>query len=153
VTAVFGLEVEPKEANQQALRAAKQVARRVRVLGKRLTRELGWAADCVIHLHTGAAGVGETGDDATRTLAAVGNTIDTARHVAAQHGDAEIARILVSEAVLTAAALDTRAIEWREIALPDDARLRVAAIDRAAPLLEAQTANAGREHEASVLMT
>ena len=152
VTAVFGLEVEPKEANRQALRAAKQVARRVRTLGKRLTQELGWAADCVIHLHTGAAGVGETGDDATRTLAAVGNTIDIARHVAAQHGDAEIARIVVSEAVLAAAALDTRAVKWREIALPNDARLRVASIDRAAPLLEAQIANAGHEHDAPVLM-
>ena len=103
VTALFGLEVEAKEANQQALRAATQVDRRFHALGNRLAQELRWAADCVIHLHTGPAGVGETGDNVTRTLASVGNTIDVARQLAAQHDDAEDARIVVSEALMIAA--------------------------------------------------
>jgi adenylate cyclase len=142
VTALFGLEVGAKEANRQALTAAAQVERRLHALGDRLKQELGWAADFVIHLHTGPAGVGETGDNATRTLAAVGNTIDVARQLAAQHDDGEIARIVLSEAVMIVAGLDTRAANWREIVLPNDARLRVTTIDRAAALLGAKAAMA-----------
>src|SRR5438093_10005791 len=43
VTALFGLEVGAKEANQQALSAAAQVHRRLHALGDRLAQELGWA--------------------------------------------------------------------------------------------------------------
>jgi adenylate cyclase len=153
VTALFGLEVGAKEANRQALTAAAEVDRRLHALGDRLKRELGWAADFVIHLHTGSAGVGETGDNATRTLAAVGNTIDVARQLAAQHDDGEIARIIVSEAVMIAAGLDTRAPNWREIVLPNDARLRVTSIDRAAALLGAKAAMTKYERDVSVLPT
>ena len=128
VTAVFGLEVGAKEANRQALTAAAQVDRRLRALGDRLKQELGWAADFVIHLHTGSAGVGETGDSATRTLAAVGNTIDVARQLAAQPDAGEIARIVVSEAVMTAAGLGKRTANWHEIVLQNDARLKVTSI-------------------------
>ena len=129
VTAVFGLEVAAKEANRQALTAAAQVDRRLHTLGDRLRQELGWTADHFIHLHTGPAGVGETGDNATRTLAAVGNTIDVARQLAAKHDDGESARIVLSEAVMIAAGLDTRAANWREIVLPNNARLKVTSID------------------------
>ena len=128
VTAVFGLEVGAKEANRRALTAAAQVERRLHALGERLVKELGWAADFVIHLHTGPAGVGETGDDSTRTLAAVGNTIDVARQFAAQHDDRGIARIALSEAVMIGAGLDTRTANWHEIVLQNDARLKVTSI-------------------------
>jgi adenylate cyclase len=128
VTAVFGLEAGAKEANRQALAAAAQVDRRLRALGNRLKKELGWEADFVIHLHTGPAGVGETGDNTTRTLAAVGGTIDVARQLGAQHEHAGIARVVVSEPVMTAAGLDTRAASWREIVLADDMRLNVTSI-------------------------
>ena len=129
VTGLFGLEVGAKKANQQALTAAMQVDRRLHVLGHSLAQELGWAGDFVIHLHTGSAGVGETGDNATRTLVAVGNAIDVARQFAAQHDDREIARIVLSEAVIIAAGLDPRAANWHEIVLPNDTRMRVTAID------------------------
>jgi adenylate cyclase len=128
VTAVFGLDVGAKEGNRQALTAAAQVERRLHALGDRLKQELGWAADFVIHLHTGSAGVGETGDNATRTLAAVGHTVDVARQFAAQHDDGEIARIVLSEAVMISAGLDTRAANWHEIVLANDARLKVTSI-------------------------
>ena len=129
VTALFGLEVGSKEANRQALMAAAEVDRRLRALGDRLAKELGWAADFVIHLHTGPAGVGETGDYAARALAAVGNAIDVVRQLAAQHKHGEMARIVVSEAVMIAAGRDRDAANWREIVLPDDARLKVTSID------------------------
>jgi adenylate cyclase len=128
VTAIFGLEVAAKEANRQAVTAAERIERRLRALGDRLARELGWTADFVIHLHTGPAGVGETGDSATRTLAAVGSTIDVARQLAARHDRAAIGRIVVSESVMIAAGLDTSAATWREIVLEDHARLKVSSI-------------------------
>ena len=129
VTALFGLEVGSKEANRQALMAAAEVDRRLRALGDRLAKELGWAADFVIHLHTGPAGVGETGDYAARALAAVGNAIDVVRQLAAQHKHGEMARIVVSEAVMIAAGRDRDAANWREIVLPNDVRLKVTSID------------------------
>jgi adenylate cyclase len=143
VTAVFGLEVGAKEANRQALTAAERVERRLDALGNRLARELGWAADFVIYLHTGPAGVGETGDNATRTLAAVGNAIDVARQLAAHHDNAAIARIVLSEAVMTVAGLDTRAANWREIVLPNDARLKVTSIASTKALLGSTAVIAG----------
>jgi adenylate cyclase len=143
VTAVFGLEVGAKEANLQALTAAAKVDRRLRALGGRLAQELGWAADFVIHLHTGSAGVGETGDDATRTLAAVGNTIDVARQLAARYDNGQIARIVLSEAVMIAAGLHARAASWRDTVLPNNVRLKVTSIDSETALFGAKAVVAG----------
>jgi hypothetical protein len=140
---VFGLEVGAEEANQRALAAATRVRQRLRALGDRFAHELGWAADFVIHLHTGPAGVGETGDNAVRTLAVVGNTVDVARQLAAQHENGQIARIVLSEAVMIAAGLNTRAANWREIVLTSNARLKVASTDSARVLPEAEPLVAG----------
>ena len=143
VMAVFGLEIASKEANKQAIAAAARVERRLQALGDRLARDLGWAADFLIHLHTGVAGVGETGDNATRNLAVVGNAIDVARQLAAQHNDGERGRIVLSEAVTIAAEVDTRAANWCEISLPNDARLKVLSIARATKRLRANPVMAG----------
>jgi adenylate cyclase len=143
LTALFGLEVGAKEANRQALKAARQVDRRLRALGNRLQRELGWAANFAIHLHTGPAGVGETGDYVAHTLAAVGNTMDVARQLAAQHNDGEIAGIVLSQAVMLAAGLDTRATAWREIVLASGASLKVTSLDGPTVPLEAESFFAG----------
>ena len=85
-------------------------------------------------LCAGSVDVGETGDYATRTLAAVGNTIDVARHLVAQHSYGEIAQIVVSEAVMIVAGLDTRVASMRDIVLPSSERLQVIPIDGAAAL-------------------
>jgi adenylate cyclase len=143
VTAVFGLEVGAGEANRRALAAATKVRRRLQALGDRLVHELGWAADFVIHLHTGPAGVGETGDKAVRTLAAVGNTVDVARQLAAQHENEQIARIVLSEAVMIAAGLDMRVANWREIVLTSNARLKITSTDSARLLPEVEPVVAG----------
>ena len=104
-------------------------------MGHRLAQELGWAAEFVIHLHTGSAGVSEIGDNAMRTPVAVGNTIDVARQLAAQRDDGDLARIVLSAAVMIAAGLDTRTATWREIVLPKDVPLKVTSMDSAtAPL-------------------
>jgi len=149
VIAVFGLAVGAGEANRQALRAAAQIDRRLQALGDRLEREFGWVAQFVIHLHTGSAGVGETGDAATRTLAAVGSAIDDARQLA-QRDDGGSARVVVSEAVMITAGFDTRAATWREIALAHDTRLKVATIDDASTLRHAT--GAGRPTSDDLLL-
>jgi adenylate cyclase len=138
VMALFGLEVGSKEANRQALSAAAHVDRRLHALCDRLARELGCMADFVIHLHTGSAGVGETGDHAIRTLTAVGNTIDVVQQLAAQPHDGKIARIVLSEAVMITAGLDVRAEQWREIVLANDARVKVTSVDSATALIGAK---------------
>jgi adenylate cyclase len=143
VMALFGLEVGPKEANRQALSAAAQVDRRLLALRDRLAQDLGWTADFVIYLHTGSAGVGETGDYAMRTLTAVGNTIDVARQLAARHHGGEISRAVLSKAVMIAAGLDTHSACWREIALPNDTRLQVTSIDGTTALLGRKAVAAG----------
>ena len=143
VMALFGLEGGPKEANRQALSAAAQVDRRLHALSDRLKQELGWTADFAIHLHTGSAAVAETGDYAMRILTAVGDTIDVARQLAAQHDDGKIARIVLSEAVMIAAGSDTRVANWDEILLANNARLKVTSIDGATALFGAKEAMAG----------
>ena len=129
VMALFGLEVGAKDASRQALSAAAHVDRRLHALRARLAQELGCAADFVIHLHTGSASVGETGDDAIRTLTAVGNTIDVVQELAAQPHDGRFARIVLSEAVMNTAGLDVPVANWREIVLANDARVKVTSID------------------------
>jgi adenylate cyclase len=135
VTAVFGLEVGAEEANRQALTAAAQIDRRLRALGDRLQQELGWAAEFIIHLHTGSAGVGETGDNAARSLVAVGNTIDVARQLAAQPDHGQMARIVISEPVMTAANVDTSAVTWRELVFPTGAQLKVTSMAGATAMI------------------
>jgi adenylate cyclase len=143
ITALFGLDVGTQEANRQALMAAAQIDQRLRSLSDRFSQELGWAADFVIHVHTGPAGVGESGDGATRTLAAVGNTVDAARHLAALRYDGGTARIVLSEAVAVAAAFDACGAHWREVEIPGDRSLKVTSIDATAALLGMQRAAVG----------
>jgi hypothetical protein len=78
-----------------------------------------------------------------RTLTAVGNTIDVARQLAARHHGGKIARAVLSKAVMIAACLDTRSANWREIALPNDARLHVTSIDGTTALLGSKAVAAG----------
>jgi adenylate cyclase len=151
VMALFGLEVEAREANRQALSAAARVQHRLHALGDRLALELGSAADFVIYLHTGSAGVGESGDHATRTLAAVGNTIDVARQLAAQRDNGDVERIVLSEAVMIAAGVDTRAATWREIVLPTGERFKVTWIDSVTAPLVAKSVMARKEQIASAI--
>jgi adenylate cyclase len=125
VMALFGLEVESIEANRQALAAAAEIDQRLSGLMSQLGDELGCAIGYAIHLHTGMAGVGETGDVATRTLTAVGSSIDDARQIAAASADDPLSRIVVTKAVVDAAHLDPESFVWRDVVLPGGARVAV----------------------------
>jgi len=128
VTAVFGFEVGAKEASLQALAAATEVDQRLSALNDRVKQEIGWATDFAIYLHTGLVAVGETGDNAARTLTVVGKAINVARQLAAKHDSLESTRIVLSEAVTVAAELDTHAAKWRDIVLLNDERLKITSI-------------------------
>ena len=125
VTAVFGLEVGRKRLTDKRLRQPHKSTGDCMPWVIDSTQELGWAADFVIHLHTGLAGVGETGDNATRHLAAVGNTIDVARQLAAQHNDGETWANRPLGSGDDCRGPRHAAANWREISLPNDARLKV----------------------------
>lgn len=136
---LFGLEVPPIEANRQALRAAADLDLRLDALHMQLLRDLGCATEHVIHLHTGMAAVGETGDHQTRTLTAAGSVIDVVRQLAeiekngatARDGGHSAGRIVVSRTVCVAAQRNMQDLAWCELTLPDSGRISVARLDSA----------------------
>ena len=141
VMLLFGLDVGPLEANRQALLAAEKLDLRLAALSVQLQGELGCEVRHVIHLHTGIAAVGETGDRLTRTLTAVGNVVDavqqlseTEKHGAPPHGwGHEAGRIVVSRTVWVAAQRNLQDLVWRELDLPDCGRISVARLSPVQP--------------------
>ena len=142
VMVLFGLDVVPFEANRQALHAAADLDLRLEALRTQLLRELGCATEHIIHLHTGMAAIGETGDRLTRTLTAAGSAIDVVRQLAErnEHGvmplearrePGRIVRIVVSRAVFVAAQRTMESLSWREMELPGGARIALARLDSA----------------------
>ena len=135
VMALFGLGVVPIEANRQALRAALELDRRLDALHALLQRDLGCETGHLIHLHTGLAAVGETGDRLTRTLTAAGRTVDavrlladTARQGSATSGpDADTASgVIITRDVWRAAQPGVQPLAWHKVELPGHAPLEVA---------------------------
>ena len=141
VMVLFGLEVPPIEANREALRAAADLDLRLEALRMQLLGDLGCATEHVIHLHTGMAAVGETGDHQTMTLTAAGSVIDVVRQLAeiekngasARDGYHAAGRIVVSRAVCVAARLKMQNLAWCELNLPNSGRIGVARIGSIRP--------------------
>ena len=138
VMVLFGLGVVPREANRQALLAAAELDLRLAALRVKLQRELGCETEHVIHLHTGMAAVGETGDRLTRTLNAAGGAIDVVRQLAARdeqcgtqcEAGPEGGRTVVSRPVWIAAQR-VQALVWRQLELPGGTRIEIARLDSA----------------------
>ena len=139
VMVLFGLGVASREANRQALLAAAQLDLRLDALRVELRRELSCATGHVIHLHTGMAAVGETGDHLTRTVTAAGSAINVVRQLAAiderrstqRAAGREERRIVVSRAVWIAAQRETQLLHWHERELPGGIRIGLARLDAA----------------------
>ena len=133
VMVLFGMNVVAFEANRQALLAAAELDLRLDALRMQLLRDLGCATEHVIHLHTGMAAVGETGDHQTRTLTAAGSVIDVVRQLAeiekngasARDGGHAAGRIVVSRTVCVAAQRNMQDLAWCELNLPDSGRISV----------------------------
>ena len=141
VMVLFGLNVVAFEANRQALLAAAELDLRLDALRVQLQRELGCEFEHVIHLHTGMAAVGETGDRMTRTLTVVGSVIDVVRQLAAiekndasaRDGGHAAGRIVVSRTVCVAAQRNMQDLAWCELNLPDSGRISVARLGSIRP--------------------
>ena len=139
VMVLFGLDVVPFEANRQALVASVELDARLAALRAQLQRELGCDSEHAIHLHTGMAAVGETGDRLTRTLTAAGSAIDVVRQLAASNAQRDVqredepddGRIAVSRPVWMAAQRDMQAVVWQELELTGGTRIEMAQLDSA----------------------
>jgi adenylate cyclase len=116
VMAIFGAEGESSEAARQALAAARGIDQRMRALNERIAREFGHRLGFGIGIHAGAAALGEVGYRDTRTLSAVGDTVNTAsrlQELTKHYG----VPLVISERVALAAGLDVSRFEAKELAI------------------------------------
>lgn len=116
VMAIFGADAEPDAAARQALAAARGIDERMRALNERLAREFGHRFGFGIGIHSGPAALGEVGYRDTRTLSAVGDTVNTAsrlQELTKHYG----VPLVVSERVALAARLDVSRLEPYELVI------------------------------------
>jgi adenylate cyclase len=105
VLALFGLEAAPAQAAAQALQAARTMFARLDELNAALAGDLAAPLRMGIGIHVGPAVVGEIGYGRSRSLTAVGDTVNIASRLqtlAKSHG----CELVVSEDVLRSAGLD-----------------------------------------------
>ncbi len=116
VMAIFGLEVDFPRACRQALAAAVGIEHRMRAVNARLQHEFRQTLTFGIGIHGGPAAIGEVGHRDTRTLSAVGDTVNTASRLQelTKHYNA---RLMLSEVVARGAGLDTAALPTHELEL------------------------------------
>ena len=118
VMAIFGAEDEaqPEKAARQALAAARGIEARMGALNERLVGEFGHRFGFGIGIHSGPAALGEVGYRDTRTLSAVGDTVNTAsrlQELTKQYG----VPLVVSERVALAAGLDVTQLEAKKLVI------------------------------------
>jgi adenylate cyclase len=116
VMAIFGAENDSAEAARQALAAARGIEQRMRELNERLSRDFGQRLRFGIGIHAGPAALGEVGYRDTRTLSAVGDTVNTASRLQELTKLYEVP-LVISERVALAAGLDASAFEAKEIGI------------------------------------
>ena len=118
VMAIFGAEgdaeAQPETSARQALAAARGIEARMRALNERLAREFGHRFGFGIGIHSGPAALGEVGYRDTRTLSAVGDTVNTASRLQELTKQYRVA-LVVSERVALAAGLDVAGLEAKEL--------------------------------------
>lgn len=139
VMVLFGLEVSIAEASRDALESAMELDRCLDAMSAQLRHDLGCETGHVIHLHSGTAAIGETGDLLTRTLTAAGSAIDVVRQLAAgsqcnamrRQAGHETRNIFVSRPVLIAAGRNPQSLAWREMELSGTERIEIAGLEPA----------------------
>ncbi len=131
VMALFGIEAGPDTACRQAILAAGDMIERVEALSRVLGGELETPLRIGIGIHAGPVVVGEMGYAGTRSLTAVGDTVNTASRLEAltkEYG----CELVVSEETIARAGLAAADYPHHELALRNrDAPLRIVVVDNA----------------------
>jgi adenylate cyclase len=116
VMAIFGADRDASQAAREALAAARAIGERMRALNERLAAEFGQRLGFGIGIHAGPAALGEVGYRDTRTLSAVGDTVNTAsrlQELTKHYG----VPLVISERVALAAGVDRSRLEAKELVI------------------------------------
>jgi adenylate cyclase len=116
VMAIFGADRDSSQAAREALAAARGIGERMRALNERVAAEFGQRLGFGIGIHAGPAALGEVGYRDTRTLSAVGDTVNTAsrlQELTKHYG----VPLVISERVALAAGLDRSRLEAKELVI------------------------------------
>ena len=116
VMAIFGADSDSSQAAREALAAARGIGERMRALNERIAAEFGQRLGFGIGIHAGPAALGEVGYRDTRTLSAVGDTVNTAsrlQELTKHYG----VPLVISERVALAAGLDRSRLAAKELVI------------------------------------
>jgi adenylate cyclase len=114
VMAIFGLECEFAEACRQSLEAVRGIEARMREVNQRMQRQFAHALDFGVGLNAGPAVIGDVGWRDTRTISAVGDTVNTAARLQ-ELTKTYAVRLVLADAVATGAGLPVDTLSAKEI--------------------------------------
>jgi adenylate cyclase len=115
--ALFGLECDPTQAAQQALRAASVIEAALADLNDRLGRQWDCKVKIAVSIHAGRAAVGEIGSSEPPAMIAIGEAIDVANEMRKAAAARDV-RFAISEQVYAAAGLAPAFQEKITVAAP-----------------------------------
>ena len=114
VMAIFGLECDLATACCQSLEAVRGIEARMHEVNQRMQRQFAHSLDFGVGLNAGPAVIGDVGWRDTRTISAVGDTVNTAARLQ-ELTKAYAVRIVLADAVAAGAGLPVDTLSANEI--------------------------------------